>query len=78
VGNAPRIFHSNPQTKSVKMKIFLLEDDCMLNDTITDYFKSKGDDVVSLDDGEKAIEVIDASEFDLYIMAPRRNPWNCP
>ncbi|MBF0255039.1 MAG: response regulator transcription factor [Gammaproteobacteria bacterium] len=58
------------------MKILLVEDDCILNDTITAYFKHKGNDVISLDDGEKAVDAIDTSNFDLHIIdinVPRIN-----
>ena len=50
------------------MKILLIEDDSMLNETITDYLKLKGNDVIDLDDGNDAINVIDKSNFDLYII----------
>lgn len=50
------------------MKILLIEDDSMLNETITDYLKLKGNDVIDLDDGMDAIKVIDKSNFDLYII----------
>lgn len=50
------------------MKILLLEDDSILNETITDYLKLKGNDVIDLEDGADAINVIDKSNFDLYII----------
>jgi two-component system, cell cycle response regulator len=50
------------------MNVLLVEDDVILNDTITHYLKIKGNDVTSLDDGMDAIEVIDNTEFDLYII----------
>lgn len=50
------------------MKILLIEDDITLNGTITDYLRFKGNDIVSLDDGNKAIDTIDEIDFDLYII----------
>lgn len=53
------------------MKILLLEDDIILNDTISSYLEFTGHDVQSCDDGERAIQVIDtldASAFELYII----------
>lgn len=53
------------------MKILLLEDDIILNDTISSYLEFTGHDVQSCDDGERAIHVIDtldASAFELYII----------
>jgi two-component system OmpR family response regulator len=50
------------------MKILLIEDDFLLNGTITDYLKLKDNDVINLEDGMDAINVIDRSNFDLYII----------
>jgi DNA-binding response OmpR family regulator len=50
------------------MKILLIEDDSILNETITDYLKLKDNEVISLEDGTDAINVIDKSNFDLYII----------
>ncbi len=50
------------------MNILLIEDDITLNDTIAEYLKFKGDDIESLEDGDKAIEIIDSKVFDLYII----------
>lgn len=50
------------------MNILLIEDDITLNSTITDYLKFKGNDMVSLEDGVKAIDTIDKTNFDLYII----------
>src|SRR5574344_456532 len=50
------------------MKILLIEDDITLNSTITDFLKFKGDEVVSLEDGNEAIDTIDKTNFDLYII----------
>ncbi len=50
------------------MKILLIEDDSILNETITDYLKLKGNEVIDLEDGTDAINVIDKSNFDLYII----------
>ncbi|MBF0265643.1 MAG: response regulator transcription factor [Gammaproteobacteria bacterium] len=50
------------------MNILLLEDDSILNDTISDYLKLKNNKLIALDDGANAIDVIDESNFDLYII----------
>lgn len=50
------------------MNILLIEDDITLNGTITDYLRFKNNNVVSLEDGLEAIEVIDKTSFDLYII----------
>ena len=50
------------------MKILLIEDDSILNETITDYLKLKDNEVINLEDGTDAINVIDKSNFDLYII----------
>lgn len=50
------------------MKILLIEDDITLNSTITDYLKFKGNDIISLEEGDKAIDTIDKTNFDLYII----------
>lgn len=50
------------------MKILLVEDDLTLNSTISDYLKFKGEDIVSLEDGNDAIDIIDKTNFHLYII----------
>lgn len=50
------------------MKILLIEDDSILNETLTDYLNLKGNEVINLEDGTDAIHVIDKSNFDLYII----------
>lgn len=50
------------------MKILLVEDDSILNETLTDYLNLKGNEVINLEDGTDAINVIDKSNFDLYII----------
>jgi len=50
------------------MNILLIEDDHILNDTITDYLKFKGNELTSLEDGGDAMTIIDKSNFDLYII----------
>ena len=50
------------------MNILLIEDDSILNETIVNYLKIKGNKLTSLDDGGDAIKVIDKSNFDLYII----------
>ncbi|MBF0265644.1 MAG: diguanylate cyclase [Gammaproteobacteria bacterium] len=50
------------------MKILLIEDDVVLNETIDNYLSMKGNELTTFDDGANAIEVIDKSSFDLYII----------
>ena len=50
------------------MKILLLEDDMQLNITISNFLKSINYDVISLMDGETAIDIIDTIDFNLYII----------
>ena len=47
------------------LNILLIEDDPILNDTITDYLRLKGNEIISLDDGGNAINTIDKTKFDL-------------
>jgi two-component system, OmpR family, response regulator len=58
----------NHTDKHIEMNILLLEDDPILNDTISHFLKMKGNEVTSLDDGMDAIEMIDQTNFDLYII----------
>lgn len=50
------------------MNILLIEDDLTLNELITDYLKLNINSVVSLEDGMNAIDTIDKTNFDLYII----------
>ncbi len=50
------------------MTLLLVEDDLQLNNIITRYFTLKNDIVVSIYDGEEAIEIIDNNNFDFYII----------
>lgn len=50
------------------MKILLIEDDIQLNTTITKFLNRRDNDVVSLEDGNSAIDLIDDEKFDLYII----------
>ncbi|MGB4497206.1 MAG: response regulator transcription factor [Methylococcaceae bacterium] len=50
------------------MKILLIEDDSILNETIADYLTLKGNEVTNLEDGIDAINIIDKSNFQLYII----------
>jgi two-component system OmpR family response regulator len=50
------------------MNILLIEDDLTLNELITDYLKLNGNSVVSLEDGMNAIDTINKTNFDLYII----------
>lgn len=50
------------------MTLLVVEDDLQLNNIITRYFTLKNDIVVSIYDGEEAIEIIDNNNFDFYII----------
>lgn len=50
------------------MNILLIEDDLTLNELITDYLKLNINSVVSLEDGMNAIDTINKTNFDLYII----------
>ena len=50
------------------MKILIIEDDIQLNTTITNFFRYKGCQTTSVEDGEEALEYIDKNFYDLYII----------
>ena len=50
------------------MNVLLIEDDVILNDTVTHYLELKGYCVTSLHDGMKSIEVIDQCDFNAFII----------
>ena len=50
------------------MKVLIIEDDVQLNIAISEFFKIKSFDTVSVKDGLKAIDQIDSEHFDLYII----------
>jgi DNA-binding response OmpR family regulator len=50
------------------MKILLLEDELMLNEAITEFLQSRGDVVVSIQDGDDALEEASSASFDLLIL----------
>jgi DNA-binding response OmpR family regulator len=50
------------------MKVLIIEDDVQLNIAISEFFKIKAFDVVSIKDGLSAIDQIDNGNFDLYII----------
>jgi DNA-binding response OmpR family regulator len=49
-------------------KVFLLEDDTILNDTITEYLEDNGYEVVSVYDGFEAQEKLYESKFDILLL----------
>jgi len=49
-------------------KIFLLEDDSSLNETVTEYLEDNGYDVVSVYDGYDAQEKLYESKYDLLLL----------
>jgi len=50
------------------MKVLIIEDDAQLNIAISEFFKIKAFDVVSIKDGLSAIDQIENGVFDLYII----------
>lgn len=50
------------------MKIFLLEDEIMLNESITEYLEGIGHQVGSCVDGDKAIDILREQSFDLLVL----------
>jgi DNA-binding response OmpR family regulator len=50
------------------MKVLIIEDDVQLNIAISEFFKIKSFDTVSVKDGLNAIDQIDSEHFDLYII----------
>lgn len=50
------------------MKVLLIEDDVQLNIAISEFFRIKAFDTVSVKDGLDAIEHIDSGYFDLFII----------
>lgn len=50
------------------MKVLIIEDDVQLNLAISEFFKIKAFDTVSIKDGLSAIDQIDNGDFDLYII----------
>jgi DNA-binding response OmpR family regulator len=50
------------------LKILLLEDELMLNQTIKEFLESQGNVVTETFDGQDAIEIIEKNEFDLLIL----------
>ncbi|MGB5866511.1 MAG: response regulator transcription factor [Arcobacteraceae bacterium] len=49
------------------MKILLLEDDCMLNETINQYLTSVGHSVHSVKDGNECMKILEDAKFDLLV-----------
>lgn len=50
------------------MNVLVTEDDTQLNTAISEFFKLKSFEVVSIKDGIEAIDKIDSQNFDLYII----------
>jgi DNA-binding response OmpR family regulator len=50
------------------MKVLIIEDDVQLNIAISEFFKIKAFDTVSVKDGLQAIDHIDNEHFDLYLI----------
>ena len=52
----------------MKKKLLLLEDDMALNETIVDYFENLGFSIVSVYDGNSALDAIYENNFDLLLL----------
>lgn len=52
----------------MKKKIFLLEDDVTLNETVTEYFEDLEYEVISAYDGNEALEMIYEKNFDILLL----------
>jgi DNA-binding response OmpR family regulator len=50
------------------MKVLIIEDDAQLNTAISEFFRIKEFDTVSVKDGLSAIDIIENGYFDLYII----------
>jgi DNA-binding response OmpR family regulator len=50
------------------MRVLIVEDDVQLNIAISEFFKLKAFEIVSVKDGLQALEYIDTEYFDLYII----------
>ena len=50
------------------MKVLIIEDDIQLNIALSEFFKIKSFDTVSVHDGINALDQIDSGYFDLYII----------
>ena len=50
------------------MRVLIIEDDAQLNIVLSEFFKIKTYDTVSVKDGLEAIQKIDSEQFDLYII----------
>lgn len=50
------------------MKVLIIEDDVQLNIAISEFFKLKAFDIVSVKDGLNAMKYIETMDFDLYII----------
>ena len=52
----------------MKKRIFLLEDDITLNETVKDYLEDKDYEVINSYDGENAFEIIYENSFDILLL----------
>ena len=51
-----------------KNKVLLLEDDVTLNETVTEYLVEQGYEVISVEDGERALDKIYENTFDILLL----------
>ncbi len=54
--------------KTAKAKIFLLEDDVSLNETISEFLEEEGYSIESAYDGDEAQELMYENSYDLYLL----------
>ncbi len=52
----------------MKKTVLIVEDEALMCEVIRDYFEDAGFEVTDIDDGLKAIEIIDEKEFDLILL----------
>lgn len=52
----------------MKKTVLIVEDEALMCEVIRDYFEDAGFEVTDIDDGLKAVEIIDEKEFDLILL----------
>ncbi len=52
----------------MKSRILIVEDEARLREVLCDYFKSRGDIPVEAGDGNRALELLEAEEFDAVLL----------
>lgn len=63
----------------MKLKVLLIEDDMLMREFITDYFKRENWEIYEADDGKAGLECFNQTNFDLVIldiMLPKMDGWS--